>query len=67
MGDIGGYCFLGFIVSRDTFQGLVGSDSAAGEGELEFSYRGFRSDKEAEVWCMRRKGVAWELILNKSR
>ena len=44
---------FGFIVSRDSYMNIWEVILPAGEGELEVSYRWFRTCKDAEGWCMR--------------
>ena len=54
MGDVGRFNFLGFIVSRDSYMNRWEVILSAEEGKLEFSYRWFRTCKDAEGWCVRR-------------
>ena len=48
---------LGFIVSRDSYMNRWEVIHPAKEGKLEVSYRWFRTSKDAEVCCMRKKGA----------
>ena len=52
MGDIGRFHFLGFFVSRDSYMNRWEVIQPAKEGNLEVSYRWFRTCKDAEDWYM---------------
>ena len=55
MEGVGRFHFLGFIVSRDSFMNMWEVVQPAKEGKLEVSYRWFRTCKDAEVFCLRKK------------
>ena len=44
---------LGFIVSRESYMNRWEVIQPAKEGELEVSYRWFRTSKDAEVCCFK--------------
>ncbi len=55
MGDVGRFHFLGFIVSSDSYMNRWEVILPAEEGKLEVSYCWFRTCKDAEVFCLRKK------------
>ena len=46
------FLILGFIVSRESYMNRWEVIQPAKEGELEDSYRWFRSHKQAEAFCL---------------
>ena len=52
MGDVGRFHFLGFTISRDSYMNRWEVIQSVEEGKLEFSFRWFRTCKDAVVWCM---------------